>query len=123
MIKEFYDSIGGSYEKALPRLMKDKLIEKYVLKFPNDPTFNQLSDTVNAEDWETAFKCAHTFKGVTLNLSFEKLSAAAVLLTDTLRPESPDRTNSVKLKALLEDVKSNYQIVINAISNYKPEFF
>ena len=29
MIKEFYDSIGGSYEKALPRLMKDKLIEKY----------------------------------------------------------------------------------------------
>ena len=45
----------------------EALVRKFVLKYPNDPSFGQLKDALAAQDWETAFRASHTLKGVAQN--------------------------------------------------------
>lgn len=103
-IKELYESIGADYEDALHRLMNDRLVTKFSLKFLDDQSFASLCAAMEAEDWETAFRAAHTLKGVAQNLAFTELGKSSAALTEALRgykkPEDP---------ALLEQVKSDYE--------------
>lgn len=41
-LQEFYDRIGGDYKATISRLPSEALIKKFVLKYPGDPSFNQL---------------------------------------------------------------------------------
>ena len=43
-LQEFYDRIGGDYKATISRLPSEALIKKFVLKYPGDPSFNQLED-------------------------------------------------------------------------------
>ena len=43
-LQEFYDRIGGDYKATISRLPSEALIKKFVLKYPGDPSFNQLKD-------------------------------------------------------------------------------
>ena len=50
-LQEFYDRIGGDYKATISRLPSEALIKKFVLKYPGDPSFNQLKDALAAQDW------------------------------------------------------------------------
>ena len=112
--REFYDSIGGSYEDALARLMRDSLIRKFVLKFPADPSFAALAAAVREQRWDDAFTASHTLKGVALNLAFAKLSGAAVALTDALRPQNRAQLTPAQAERLLAEVEREYIAVLAA---------
>ena len=84
-IKKFYEEIGGDYEEALTRLMNDALIEKFVLKFKETQNIEPLKEAIENHNYEQAFFHVHTLKGVSLNLSFKKLGAAASELTEMIR--------------------------------------
>ena len=114
--KEFYEQIGGSYNEALGRLMRDSLIHKFLLKFPNDPSFAALKDAVAAQDWDAAFSASHTLKGVALNLALMKLGEAAVKLTDSLRAQNRDALTAENVVALLADVETEYNAVLAGIA-------
>ena len=43
-LKECYDRMNGSYEEAKGRLMTDSMIERFVMKFLDDPTMDNLRD-------------------------------------------------------------------------------
>ena len=45
-LQEFYDRIGGDYKATISRLPSEALIKKFVLKYPGDPSFNQLKDAL-----------------------------------------------------------------------------
>ena len=47
----------------------DMLYSKFLLKFPEDPTFEQLKAAMEKKDYAEAFRCAHTLKGISGNLS------------------------------------------------------
>ena len=72
-LQEFYTRIGGNYDDTLRRIPSEALVRKFVLKYPNDPSFGQLKDALAAQDWETAFRASHTLKGVAQNLGMEHL--------------------------------------------------
>ena len=72
-LQEFYDRIGGDYKATISRLPSEALIKKFVLKYPGDPSFNQLKDALAAQDWELAFRASHTLKGVAHNLGMDRL--------------------------------------------------
>ena len=61
-LQEFYTRIGGNYDDTLRRIPSEALVRKFVLKYPNDPSFGQLKDALAAQDWETAFRASHTLK-------------------------------------------------------------
>ena len=114
-VKAFYDEIGGNYSDALQRLMNDALIYKFIMKFPEDENFAILKTALENKDIETAFSAAHTLKGVSLNLSFDKLSAAAVIITDALRPENRDNYSFCDFERMFAKVEKEYTAVSGAL--------
>ena len=88
-LKELYDQIGGNYQETISRLPSEPMVKKFVLKYPADPTYAQLQAAIAQKDWETAFRAAHTLKGVAQNLGFARLSTAVFALPEQLRGGKP----------------------------------
>ncbi len=88
-LEQFYAYIGGDYQGTLSRLPSEKLILKFVRKYVDDPTCAQLDQAVEVKDWETAFRAAHTLKGVSQNLGFDKLYQVSAALTEAMRGSKP----------------------------------
>lgn len=98
-INECYQAMGADYEEVFGRLRNERLITKFVLKFPGDPSFSLLQSTLEEKNVEEAFRAAHTLKGVAQNLGFTPLYEATATLTEVLRagnlPEDDNMMNAV----------------------------
>lgn len=113
-IQECYTALHGDYEDVLSRLRSDRLVQKFMFKFLDDPSYDTLCRAMAAKDREEAFRAAHTIKGVCQNLSFTKLYRSADALCEALRNEwAPDA------EALAERVHADYQITVSAIRNFQ----
>lgn len=110
-LEEFYNCIGGDFADTRRRLMSEVLIKKFVLKYQGDSTFADMKVAVEERDWETAFRGAHTLKGLAQNLGFEQLYQASFALTEAMRGNKP-----LEDKSLLEKVKQENDAVLKAIS-------
>lgn len=109
-IEEKYICLHGDYEEAKNRLMNDRLVEKFALKFLSDPSMQQLRDAVAAGDNATAFRAVHTLKGVAANLAFTELRMAASELTEQMR--NCDKPADAELLMKVEDA---YKLVIDTL--------
>ena len=84
-IQECYEAIGGNYEDVLRRLPSEALIRKFTLKFLEDQSYPLLKQSLGDNNYEEAFRGAHTLKGVCQNLSFDRLYEVSSELTELLR--------------------------------------
>ncbi len=109
-LREFYENVNGDYEDIMARIGNEMIIKKFLLKFPNEPSYQRLITAVEGGDIEESFVAAHTLKGVVANLSLKKLYDDLSLLIEQLRP----RTQTADPQ-LLEAVKVSYEIVIREI--------
>lgn len=113
-LQECYTALEGDYEEVLSRLRSERLIQKFVLKFPDDPSYRLLCDSMDSQDWAEAFRGAHTIKGVCQNLGFTLLGQSSSQLCEALRngyhPEAP---------ALALQVKADYEKTVDAIRAYQ----
>ena len=111
-LKEFYVVIGGDYDATLNRIPKESMVVRFVKKYAADKTFEQLTDAVGKQDWETAFRAAHTLKGVSQNLGFDRLYQAVFVLTEAMRGGK-----ALTDRALYDAVAREQQIVLDAIAS------
>lgn len=110
-LEQCYEMFGGNYQEVKRRLMKDERIERFLRLFPADGSFELLEKAVAEEDWANAFRAAHTLKGLTMNLSIDRLSQSAVTVTELLRNGPPAEDITPMLSQLRED----YQLTVRAI--------
>lgn len=111
-IKEFYNEVGGNYADVLSRLNNEALISKIVKKFNEDPSFSQLEEALNSGNVDLAFRAAHTLKGISLNLGFDKLSKDAIEITEVLRAGELDGT-----KELFDSLKKTYEETVSKLED------
>ncbi len=115
-LQDCYAVLGGDYTDVSARLRSDRLVQKFVLKYLDDPSFDQLCAAMAERDHEQAFRAAHTIKGVCQNLGFTRLLESSSLLSDALRhgwtPEA---------EQLLERVKADHLAVTAAIRRFHEE--
>lgn len=109
-LQEFYAQIGGSYADTVRRLCSESFVLRFVKKYPANPSFDELCEAVGRSDWESAFRAAHTLKGVAQNLGFDGLYRAAFALTEEMRGGKP-----LTDTALYDAVAQQQQIVIDAV--------
>ena len=110
-VKEFYTAIGGDYDDALRRLMKEERIAKYLNKFVAGDDYELLNSCLDAENYEEAFRHVHNLKGVSANLSLTPVFRSSDVLCEALRHGKPE----VDITGMLADVKRDYEAVIAAI--------
>lgn len=110
-IKECYEAMGGDYEDVLKRLMNEARIQKFALMFKKDPSMSQLTQAMDAGDVETAFRAAHTLKGICANLGFKSLFEVSYEITEALRAGDMEQA-----KVMWPDVQACYARVENALN-------
>ena len=115
-LKECYTAIGGSYEEAMGRLRSERLVQKFVLKFLNDGSYQLLCNSLAAGDRDEAFRAAHTIKGVCANLAFNTLLESSEALTEVLRDGKPAQPGE---EALIQRVTEDYQRAVQAIQAFQ----
>lgn len=77
---------GADVDGALERFLDDEdLYEKCLLTFVDDESFAGLKEALDGKDYEQAFNCAHTLKGVAANLGLTPLYEAIVGIVEPLR--------------------------------------
>lgn len=84
-----YQQMGGDYDAVMARLRQEERVTKFLRMFLADENFQLLTGAVDAQDWPTAFRAAHSLKGVALNLGLSPLAQSASALTECLRPGAP----------------------------------
>lgn len=112
-IQECYAALEGDYEDVLSRLYSEALVKKFVEKFLSDKSFQLLEDSLQAENYEEAFRAAHTLKGVTQNLSFTKLYRSSHEITEALRTKNYNQTAQ-----LMPQVQADYAQTFTAIQTF-----
>lgn len=120
-IEQCYEQLHGDYAQVIQRLPSPALVERFIGKFLDDGSFSELTSAMAAGQTEAAFRAAHTLKGVSANLGFEQLRQSASALTEFLR----GKTEPVPAEALplLEQVRRDYQMTVDAIRAYRAERF
>ena len=115
-IQECYQVLGGDYAQVEKRLPGIHLIRRFVAKFLDDGSYPELCRAMEQGQTEEAFRAAHTLKGVSANLGFDRLTASSGELTELLR----GRTDGIPTEAvpLLDMVRQDYELTADAIRAY-----
>lgn len=81
-LRDFGVDVDGSLERMLGN---EALFERVLKKFIQDDSYPQLVEALAAEDYEAAFRHAHTLKGVAGNLGINALMDADIVVVEKLR--------------------------------------
>lgn len=113
-LEECYSRIGGDYEEVLNRLCSRAFVEKFLVKFLTDSSYQNLHASLKANNLEEAFRSAHTLKGVCQNLGIGSLYESDRIVTDALRNGKNEVTPE-----MLQQLDRDYEHVIATIREYQ----
>ena len=115
-LQDCYMAMGGNYTDVVTRLRSDRLVRKFVLKFPDDGSFDLLRRSLEEKRYEEAFRAAHTIKGMCQNLSFDRLLVSSSRLTEALRSGW-----TAEVDGLFQEVSADYRDTVSAILKFRAE--
>ena len=118
-LKECYQAFGGDYEDTMKRMGMERLLQKFMLKFLDDKSFEELCSSMEQKKYEEAFRAAHTLKGLCLNLGFKTLAESSSSLKEALRPQQFEESDMVEIMKMLEQVKRDYEMTVSVITEFK----
>lgn len=111
-VRECYTKIGGDYDGVLRRFLNEDRIKKFLGMLLKDESMSKLRAAVMEEDYETAFRAAHTLKGVVLNLGLSHLASDSSALTEALR----NRRMKEEIEPLFQAVERSHSEMLAAVN-------
>ncbi len=115
-LQECYAAMGGDYADVAARLCSDKLVQKFILRFLDDKSYEMFCTSMEEKNYEEAFRAVHTIKGICKNLGFIRLQESSSEMSEALRhgwtPEAD---------VLISRLESDYQITVDAIQEFQKE--
>lgn len=113
IIETLYQMAGGDYAGVIGRLRTNERVAKFVTMFADDTSYDNLVTNMAEQNWEEAFRAAHTLKGISRDMGFIDLSEYASDITEALRADEHERAQE-----LLPSVQEEYQHVAEAIAAF-----
>ena len=102
---------GINTETGLDRFSQDKeVFEEFLVKFLDDQNYQILLKALNKKDVKAAFLAAHSLKGISGNLSMDRLYAAVCNLVEVLR-----KGNLINVETFILPVTEAYEILVETI--------
>ena len=120
-VKELYEEINGNYEEVLARLMNDKLVTRFAIKYIDDPSYESFVKAWEGGDPETIFRAAHTLKGVLANLSFIDVFEPASEICEAYRPGKEGLRETTDCRALVEVLAGRHGHLIETLKKFASE--
>lgn len=103
-LQQLTEVAGTDIPTTLDRFMNNEaLYKKFLLKFLQDTTFDNLRKTMEEGNLSSAFSYAHTLKGISANLGLEFLYRKLTVTTDHLRNMQTDHISEE-----MEEIKEQY---------------
>ena len=118
-LQELYTRIDGNYDHAVQIMRMEKLISRYVLKFPASDLNGSLMEAARSMDPTQLFERAHAMKGVCANMGFDRLAEAVGEITEEFRPGNPRKYTDAEIKDKLARINDMYQRTIDGIHAYE----
>lgn len=111
MDKQKLIAAGIDYDTGLSRFGGNIILyEKFLKKFKDDHTMQQARQAVSDKNYDEILKTVHTMKGVTGNLSMDRLHRKCCAVVDAVRAKQFDRIDE-----LFQEVSSEYDIVCSKL--------
>lgn len=120
-LQELYERVGGSYDDARRILQMDKLVARFIVKFPDDRSAEALFSAAETHDNAGMFEGAHALKGVCANLGLTALCASASALAEEFRPGSKRTMDDAEVSRRVEALRADYARTIDAIRAFAAE--
>lgn len=116
MDNEKMENVGVDVKGALDRFMgNENLYEKFMIKFLDDQNYQNLVKNINAGNWQDAFICAHTLKGLGANLGMQNLYRYLSPMVEILRKGEVEDSEMVSLKENMEHLTEEYEKTVALI--------
>ena len=115
-IQECYQQLGGDFAEVEKRLSSGNLVKRFITKFLDDGSFSALCIAMEEGTRDKAFYAAQTLKGVSGNLSLNRLFSSVSQLTQLLR--SATEVIPAGANLLFEEVTQDYKLTVSAIRAY-----
>lgn len=110
-LRERLKQAGVGWESAMERFLNNEtLYERFLRKFIADESFQGLLQAMEEKKYEEAFKFAHTFKGLTGNLSLDSLYQNIQPIVEELRAGNGDGVEKI-----IEQIKKDYTEICDII--------
>lgn len=113
-LEEAMTTAGVDYEITLNRFSNnEKLLEKFVRKFPGDATFSNLQEAVSEKRYPEIERAAHTLKGIAANLGFQNLSELNAEIVNLIRSgQFADK----ELEGVFSKISGEYEKIIDCVN-------
>ncbi|MFG6392737.1 MAG: Hpt domain-containing protein [Lachnospiraceae bacterium] len=106
---------GVDYEGAVTRFVgSEEIYEQFLYRFTDDKNLSQLEECLLNGDIGTAFKRAHTLKGLSGNYGFNKMLEATLPVVEILREGTAEG-----IEEPLEELKRINNRICGIINKYK----
>ncbi len=116
-LRELYFKLGGSYDELIHRLRHESLIKKYIIRFLDDDTYKLMCEAFLEQDYELAFRLAHSFKGICLNIGLTSLHHDVNEFTELLRHY--EQYSLDELSSAYKKMSISYKETLSHILQYK----
>lgn len=114
-LKECYDVFGGSFESVKQRIPNEQIIKKFLNKFLSEESFSNLKSMLEKEEYEEAFRAAHSLKGVSANLGFDTLYSSSAEMTELLREYASSPVDQEACIECFQRVSEHYEAIVTTI--------
>lgn len=118
LLKQKLIENGADVEGTLHRFMgNEALFSKFLLKFRDDKNYAGLEESLEQENYEEAFKYAHTLKGVSANLGLNPVCVPVSVLTELLRGKTASEVDTDQVAVQRAALREAYSRFMELIGN------
>lgn len=116
LFKQKLADYGADVEGTLHRFMGNgALYFKFLNKLKDDTNFASLKENLEQENYEEAFKAAHTLKGVTANLGLTPLCEIASAMTELMRGKEESQIDKEQMAEQMKQLEEKYHSFLQLI--------
>jgi HPt (histidine-containing phosphotransfer) domain-containing protein len=112
-LQEFAETSNMELTATISRFGGNEgMLVRFLKKFGQDKTYEELVTAVGQEDYSTVERAAHTLKGVAANLGLEDIRFRSDLIVGAVRSGQYD-----KIPAFFQELKDGYEQTVENLDH------